>query len=324
MIINPKALARGAFRAPGVRSGGFRKNQMFAIKKLGVPLLAAAAVLLGAGSAAAEPAMWIVEDEDSTIYLYGTVHLLREGVTWDTPKLRQAMAGSSQTWFEIAEVDASSNPEAQAQTAVLMQSLGVDPARGLSVTIGESLQRKLDEVAERYGMTAAQFEPLEPWLVALTFSLVPLQAAGYAQDKGVDPQLKAIAVGEGDRIGALETTEQQLRFFDSLEPDLQLAFLEQTLDDAERIVPIMDELATAWAAGQPDRIAEILNAEMKVRSPRLYDRLLTQRNAAWSEQIRTLLAGSGTHFIAVGAGHLAGPDSVQAHLEALGVAVRPY
>lgn len=158
--------------------------------------------------------------------------------------------------------------------------------------------------------------------VALTFTLVPLQAAGYSQVDGVDPQLKAMALAEGDRISAFETTEQQLRFFDSFDEGLQRAFLEQTLDDAERTASVMDTLATAWIAGDPDRISDILNVEMKERSPRLYDRLVTRRNAAWAAQIRDLLAGSGSHFIAVGAGHLAGPDSVQSHLEAQGIRVR--
>lgn len=293
------------------------------LKTFGAAALAgAAALLLGGGAARAEPALWVIEDADSTIYLYGTVHLLRDGMTWKTPKLREAMAASSQTWFEIVEVDAPSEAGSRAGAASLMQTLGVDPARPLSVTLDGPLRRKLDEVAGRYGMTTAQFEPLEPWLVALTFTVVPLQAAGYSQSDGVDPQLKAMALAEGDRIGAFETAEQQLRFFDSLDDDLQRAFLEQTLDDAGRTVSVMDALAAAWVAGDPDRISEILNAEMKVRSPRLYDRLLTRRNAAWADQIAELLAGSGTHFIAVGAGHLAGPDSVQAHLQAKGVTVR--
>lgn len=282
----------------------------------------AAALLLGAGTASAEPALWIVEDEDTTIYLYGTVHLLRDGATWNTLKLREAMAASDQTWFEIVEVDASTQADSRAATASLMQSLGVDPARPLSVTLDEPLRKKLGEVAARYGMSVAQFEPLKPWLVALTFSVVPLQAAGYSQADGVDPQLKAMALAEGDRISAFETAEQQLRFFDALDEGLQRAFLEQTLDDAGRTASVMDALTTAWQAGDPDRISDILNAEMKVRSPRLYDRLVTQRNAAWSVQIRDMLKGSGTHFVAVGAGHLAGPDSVQAHLEAQGIHVR--
>jgi hypothetical protein len=113
--------------------------------------------------------------------------------------------------------------------------------------------------------------------VALTFTLVPLQAAGYSQVDGVDPQLKAMALAEGDRISAFETTEQQLRFFDSFDEGLQRAFLEQTLDDAERTASVMDTLATAWIAGDPDRISDILNVEMKERSPRLYDRLVTRQ-----------------------------------------------
>ena len=63
--------------------------------------------------------------------------------------------------------------------------------------------------------------------------------------------------------------------------------------------------------------------EMKTDAPAAYDALLVRRNANWAGQIETLLKGSGTAFIVVGAAHLAGADSVQSMLEARGVDVRP-
>jgi uncharacterized protein YbaP (TraB family) len=63
----------------------------------------------------------------------------------------------------------------------------------------------------------------------------------------------------------------------------------------------------------------LLVDEMKGASQAFYDALLTRRNAAWAEEIDDLLDGSGVAFIAVGSGHLVGPDSVQAQLAARGI-----
>jgi uncharacterized protein YbaP (TraB family) len=110
-----------------------------------------------------------------------------------------------------------------------------------------------------------------------------------------------------------------MRFFADLPEPLQIEFLMQSLDDAEEGSAMMDRLANAYAAGDPDTIGAIMSAELKAEAPQVYDVLLTRRNVAWADQIRRMLAGEGTHFIAVGAAHLAGPDSVQVQLGKIGV-----
>jgi uncharacterized protein YbaP (TraB family) len=47
--------------------------------------------------------------------------------------------------------------------------------------------------------------------------------------------------------------------------------------------------------------------------------MFTERNANWAGWIAQRLQEPGTVFVAVGAGHLAGRDSVQAKLTELGV-----
>lgn len=276
--------------------------------------LGAAALLATVPTPArAEPAMWVVKDADSMIYLLGTVHLMRKEVVWKTPQVDKAIADAGELWLEIAEVD---DPGAMAP---LVQKYGVDTAKPLSAKLTEAQRVKLAEVAGRYGVPVAGLEPLKPWMAGLMLTVLPLQKAGFDPNAGVDKLIKAEAVAQGDQVKAFETVEQQLQFFDGLSEAEQVSFLMSVVDDAEEGVATLDAMASAWAKGDMAPIERELVTEMKVQYPRLYDVILTRRNKAWAEQIQTMLKGSGVHLIAVGAGHLAGPDSVQAQLKARGI-----
>jgi uncharacterized protein YbaP (TraB family) len=119
----------------------------------------------------------------------------------------------------------------------------------------------------------------------------------------------------------LETLEGQIQMLAGLSEDTQVAFLRSTLSDFENATAALDGLVDAWATGDVDGIERLGVNEMREQSLELYDALLTRRNTNWAGQIQTLLEGSGTVFIAVGAAHLAGDDSVQEILADRGVAV---
>ncbi|HYF22350.1 MAG TPA: TraB/GumN family protein [Caulobacteraceae bacterium] len=287
-------------------------------RALGLALGAVMSAGLMAGAARAEPAMWVVKDKDSTIYMIGTVHLLRQETAWKTPKIEKALADSKELWLEIVDVD----NEAAMQPLIMKH--GVDQQKPLSSKLTDAQKAKLAAVSAKYGLNPAQLEPLKPWLVGLTFSVLPIQKAGFDPNAGVDRVLKAAAVKEGDKIAAFETTEEQIGFFAGMDEAEQIAFMESALDDADRGVAVLDQLANAWAAGDVDTIGKVMNEEMKADAPEVYDLLLTQRNIRWAEKIDQLLDGSGTHLVAVGAGHLAGPDSVQAQLKKRGIEAKRH
>jgi len=287
-------------------------------RTLGLALGTALSASLAAGAAQAEPAMWVVKDKDSTIYMIGTVHLLRSETTWKTPKIEKALADSQELWLEIVDVDD------QAAMQPLIMKHGVDQQKPLSAKLTDAQKAKLAAVSAKYGVNPAQMEPLKPWLVGLTFSVLPIQKAGFDPNAGVDRVLKAAAVKEGDKIAAFETTEQQVMFFAGMSEAEQIAFMEAALDDADRGVAVLDQLAEAWAKGDVDTIGKVMNDEMKADAPQVYDLLLTQRNIRWAEKIDQMLEGSGTHLVAVGAGHLAGPDSVQVQLKKRGIEAKRH
>jgi hypothetical protein len=288
---------------------------------LAAPVLAQAAPQRPAAEQAVkparEPALWVVRDEDSTIYLFGTVHLLKDETAWRTPKIEAAFKESSELWLELAETgdEAASNAAMQR----LIPEFGLDLARPLSTKLNATDQKRVAAAAARLGVPAAQLEPLRPWLAALTFAVVPLQQSGYDPKLGVDPLLAAAARAQNKPIKAFESIEQQIRFFADLPPEVELQMLRKTLDEVEKNPATLDALSSAWAMGDEVRFERLFVDELKKESPEFYKVILADRNTAWAEAIAERLKGSGVSFVAVGAGHLVGPDSVQNRLQALGV-----
>lgn len=272
--------------------------------------VAVAAAPVGSG-----PGLWVVRDADSTVYLFGTVHVLKPETPWGTARVDQAFASADEYWFEIADL--------ADQTGVMpvIQAKGVSPDRPLSSLLTAEEMADLDAAARTVGATAAQLDPLRPWLASLQLALASIQKAGYVAANGGDQILHARAAATGKLIKGFETAPQQIGFIADMSEDAQLAMLRSGLKEFDTAEVVLDQMVTAWSTGDVEGLDALIGQEMKVESPELYAVMLTQRNTKWADQIQTLLAGAGTAFISVGAGHLAGSDSLQAQLEQRGVSI---
>jgi uncharacterized protein len=266
---------------------------------------------------AAGPPLWVVRDADSTIYLFGTFHALKGQTKWRTPAVEAALAESQEVWLEIADVGDSD--AMQAQLAPLIAKIGVDPANPLSSKLTAEERAKLAAAAQKAGLNPAQLEPLRPWLAAVQLSIAPLIAAGYDPNLGVDKLISAAAKAAGKPLMGFETTEQQLRFFASFPPEVELQFLREAIEANEDGPAMVDDVAAAWAAGDMQRFKRLFIDDLRAGSPELYRVMIVDRNEAWAKTLQERLRGSGVSFVAVGAGHLVGPDSVQARLKARGI-----
>lgn len=273
---------------------------------------------LSAVPAKAEPAMWVIRDADSTIYLIGTMHLLKHDAEWKTEKAKKALHESQELWLEITDFDD------QAAVAPLVAKLGVDAQHPLSTKLNEAQRTRLEKVATTYKIPAATLEPLRPWLAAVVLAETPILKAGYDPKAGVERILAAQATAEGHKIRGFETAEQQMHLLADLSEEEQIAFLDSTLDDLGKGLELLDQLAKAWIDGDTETISRISNDEIKKEAPTVYEKLLVRRNIAWAQKIEQMLKGSGVQEIAVGAAHLAGPDSVQAQLAKRGIKVERY
>ncbi len=287
---------------------------MFTRLKRGLAALAVlTATAFTALPAAADPAVWVVRDADSTLYLLGTVHVLRPDTVWRTPVIDRALGEADELWIEVeADDPAAMQP--------LVRRYGLDPDHPLSSKLSAEQKARLDAAAAGMGASGAALEPLRPWLAALTLSMGPLVKAGYDPASGVESKLKAAARDAGKPIRTLETLEQQIGFFADLPPAVEMAFLLSALDEMETGPAMLDALVAAWSAGDAQALDELMVADLAADYPELHDALLVRRNRDWAGQIQTLLDGKGVSVIAVGVAHLVGDDSVQAQLAARGIA----
>lgn len=273
----------------------------------------AVALLAAASPARAEPPMWVIKDADTTIYLFGTVHVLTPKIQWNTPSVQAAVKDSEELWLEVTDADN------MAVVGPLIQKLGLDFARPLSKKLTPDQLARITQVAGKYGFPAAQLEPMQPWLAAMTLTMVPLQKAGFDPKLGVDAKIREAATKEGDALKSFENVEQQLNFFATMKEADQVAMLMQIVEDADQGAAAIERAATAWSSGDLSAMENELILDLKRKAPQVYDLMLSRRNIDWAGQIEGILKGAGTHFIAVGAGHLVGPDSVQAQLKARGI-----
>jgi hypothetical protein len=225
---------------------------------------------------------------------------------------------STELWLEVADF------ENDAALAPLLVKFGVDAQHPLSTKLNAEQKKKLETLASSYGIPASMLEPMRPWLAAVVLSTMPILKAGYDPKAGVERMLAAQAKAEGDKILGLETAEDQIGVFADLSEEEQLAFLNDTLDEIEKGIEELDRLAKAWVAGDTDAIGRLAIDEIKTKAPTVYDKLLVRRNIAWAGKIEQILKGSGVQQIAVGAAHLAGPDSVQVQLAKRGIKVEKY
>lgn len=209
---------------------------------------------LPATPAAARPALWVVRDADTSIYLFGTVHLLPKDASWHDPTLDEALAQSQTLYVEVTD----DNP---ANMADLVQRLGTDPAHPLSSQLSPLEAHRLDLLANRAGVPGGmrKLNMMRPWLAALTLTLVPLKQAGLDVKHGVDRQLRTRMIDAGKPVVGLETAEQQIHLLADMPRAAELALLRSTMRDAGKSPAQLTQLIAAWKAGDVDVISRVAN-----------------------------------------------------------------
>jgi uncharacterized protein len=295
---------------------------------------ALAASLLGSAHAQTEQGlpMWIIKDADSTIYMTGTIHMLPPDVKWDSDKLRAAITDAEELWLELPMKSDVMAWAAEAAPIMMRHAMSDTPLTSLLTP--EEIAMLKQRMADT-GLPAETFavaNMMKPWMSSMMLGISPLIASGYDAESGIDVKIAKLAEDDGDPIKGFETVEEQTLILGSGTIEEQLAALRRmiALPPAEvaRLKEEMNHLALAWAkgdiAGAEALLDDMNEADEAQFGGAAMDALLLNRNENWAGQIETMLKGAGTHLIAVGAGHLVGPDSVQERLKLRGIETERY
>ena len=260
--------------------------------------------------------LWQVSSEKGTLFLLGTVHLLKPGTHIVTPAAETAFRQAQTILLEL-DLDEAESPASRqlfARKALLQ---------------GETLEAKVSsetlalakEKTEAMGLAFDRLRNLKPWSLSLSLTLFKLQTLGFDPEHGVDRYYFEQGKQAGKKMGALETMEYQLDLFDGMSDRLQEEFLLQTLGELDRLGEETEQLVKAWSGGEVEVLEELMRKSFE-DYPNLYQRLVVDRNKNWVLRTAPLLDRPGTTLVVVGTLHLVGADSVVELLKKQGYSVK--
>ena len=277
-----------------------------------------------AAPANSHPAMWTVHGRQGTAYLFGSLHVLPEGINWKTKPLLTAMRKSDVFVFEIP-LDRAAEDRAEAQ---LIQKQIMDvhgllpPGKSLRGLLSPSRQADYDVALGRLGISPGYIDRLQPWLASMILETAQLRHADQSAMTGVDVQVYAMATNMNKQTMGLETFEQQLAL---ITPEEQRAGLDDLVASVNEAIhdgqgKEYRALVDAWSHGDLHTLNGIAVKGLS-SDPEMKKALLDQRNARWTAQLEAMLERPHTYFVTVGAAHLVGKAGLPSQLRAAGYKV---
>jgi hypothetical protein len=257
--------------------------------------------------------VWKVTDGGNSIYFGGTIHILK---TENLPlpiEFDIAYAASDKLVFET-DIDGTKTVEFQQK---MLSKLTFTDGTTLQSHLNDETYTALKTHLDSRGLQIVDFHQFKPSMLALMISMMEFRANGFDHD-GVDQIFATRAKLDGKPIQWFESVDEQLDFIVNLGGDDDNAMIKYTLEEIKTLPAFIDDMLSSWKDGDLEKLNESLIEVMEKTSPEIYASLIIQRNNDWMPKIMRMLKDKPTEFVLVGAGHLAGKDSVFAKLEAKG------
>jgi len=270
-------------------------------------LVAGLVAALSITSAQAEPtsSVWKVSKGNDYIYVGGTVHIL--------PASEFPLPGAFDKAYKdsqgiVLEADLPDPNDVQAQMQ-MMQAMAYSDGRTLKDVLKPKTFQALSEYFAQFGASAEQLQGFKPGFIMTMMLAMEAQKEQMAGE-GVDAYFDKLAEKDKKLIEYLETTEFQIDMLANLGEGDEDKFINMNLQQMSEFKPLMLKMIKAWKTGDVKVIDDVLSAQMKDESPEIYETMITARNKDWIAKIERLFGDNDKEFVLVGAGHLAGDDSV--------------
>ena len=258
----------------------------------------------------ASPAMFVVRDADTTIFLFGTFHALDGKRDWFNDEVRAAFDASQEVVLEIITPD----DPAQLRPALMRHVFTAAGTATLSSKLSPAGRTLLTAALVKNKMPPGSLDRFKPFFASVTLASLQFGAMGMGAEQGAEAVIKRAVKGSTKQLGAVETVDEQFALLDALPEVEQLRILESTLKDDGSMAKEITSMLDAWNRGDAKAVAKAIQQSDK-DSPSLYKLMFTDRNARWAQWVDRRLDRPGTVFMAVGAGHLAGNRSLVTLLE---------
>lgn len=260
------------------------------------------------------PAIWKISDPDSTLYLFGTVHLLPDEADWLRNDLRAAFDEVGTLYFETPDDD-----EANLQASMLQQQYGLyESGQRLTDYLNNSALNQLTAAIHNVKLREEVIISFKPWLVADILSLAAAEAEGFKAENSADAVLRARAEGDGKVIKYLDDMRTYIEAVALLPDYVQIEALEGTIRKFDKIGSDIKIVNDAWIVGNTATLETQLMAEAQKKSPEMYKALFTDRNAKWAKTLDDFLQGDTNAMAVVGIGHLLSDDGLPTRFRELG------
>lgn len=256
--------------------------------------------------------MWLVADDDTRIYLLGTMHALPRGTDWQQGKVAGAIDAADELVMELPPAELAAAGGVFQKLAPRTAPLAMEKRLSGAALAG---YRTLEASGGAFGG-----EKFDDWAVMVLMGQRVAQNAQLSPSDGVETGLTAEFEAAGKPIGGLETAKAQLMLFETLDAATQRALLTRAAEGSDDAVKEVGALTAAWARGDVAALARVINEDVDA-VPAARKAVITDRNRRWSAWVQKRLERPGTVLMAVGAGHLVGTDGLPAMLEAEGMKV---
>jgi uncharacterized protein len=257
--------------------------------------------------------VWKIENGKNTLYLGGTIHILRQS---DYPLPRAFETAYQKSQLVTFEVDIAQSKTPEFNQALLKAVL-LPPGKTLHDYINDETYRLLLDYLQRNHLTIQQFNGLKPSMLAITLTMLEIHKMGV-DGQGVDEHFYARASTDGKTREALESIQQQIDFIAQMGAGVEDEMIRQTLTDIAKLHTEFDSMTASWRNGDRKQLEELFVKPMREQFEPVYQQLLVQRNQNWMPKIKNYLQTPTTEFVMVGSAHLVGPDGLIQQLKKAG------
>jgi len=273
-------------------------------------------LLLFSVDSLAQSSVWLATKNGNTVYLGGTIHMLRADDYPLPPEFETAYAEADSLYFEI-DIDQMNDPVAQLG---MLQRLMYTDGRTLQTVLNNEAYSTLTDYVAKFSMPMLMLQNMKPGMLMSTLELLEFQTRGFTPD-GVDMHFHQRAKADGKTIEAFETVDEQIGFIENMGEGEESEYVLLSLRDLEKIDDDIVSMASIWRNGEADDLVELFVEDMEETIPGVYQTLLLDRNNKWMPTIEAMFNDSDTEFILVGVAHLVGEDGLVQHLRNRGYQV---